>query len=341
MNLRVALLLTFFAASAAAADVMPLAQYVNTLTNIKALLDAKQTDAARAAARSLATAEVDSPNGRFAADSALLDAIATTGTADARLSATISALQASTPKSAQPAVDAKLLERLRARETPDALRAGGEIPGVPTSQDERLETIADKIAKALRWFGDKVEQLYDWIMSWWPQDRARELSESFGGTPWIVAAVVILIVGLLVVLALEVARRSRRRTAAIVAKSDPIASRADEDPLSRGANEWERYAAQLAAAGRIREAIRAWYHAVLVTLYGAGILHFRKGRTNWEYISALAPDLTWRAEFVQLTRRFELEWYGHDASGVESLDECSERARRILDAVRRSKGVAA
>jgi hypothetical protein len=143
------------------------------------------------------------------------------------------------------------------------------------------------------------------------------------------------------VLALEIARRSKRRLAAVVTESDPVTSQRDDDPLSRGANEWERYAAQLAAAGRIREAIRAWYHAVLVTLYGAGILHFRKGRTNWEYVSSLAPDLPWRGEFIQLTRRFEEEWYGHDASGAEALDECSRRARRILDGARRGRGVAA
>jgi len=340
MKLRVALLLAFLAAPIQAA-VIPLAQYVNSLTNIKTLLDAKQTDAARAAARELATAEVDSPNGRFTADTALLNTIATTGKADARLAATIDALRNTMPRAAQPPVDTKLLERIRARETPDALRQGGEIPGVPTSSDERLETIAQKIAKVFQWLGDRIAELFDWILSWWPQGRMRAINESFGGTPWVVALVVILIVGLLVILALEVIRRSRRREPVVVATSEPIASRADEDPLSRGANEWERYAAQLAAAGRIREAIRAWYHAVLVTLYGAGILHFRKGRTNWEYISALAPDLVWRSEFIQLTRRFEQEWYGHDTSGIESLDECSTRARRILDVVRRGKGIAA
>jgi hypothetical protein len=341
MKLRAALLIVFLAASAQAATVIPLGQYVNTLTNIKSLLETKQIDAARDAARQLATVEVDSPNGRFATDSALLNAIATTGRADARLTATIDALRKTMPPAAAPAVDAKRLERLRAAETPDALRAGGEVAGVPMSQDPRMETFAKKLAKVLRWIWKKIEQFYDWVMSWWPQGRVRKISNSFGGTPWLVAAVVILIVAVLAILALEIARRSRRRVAVEVAESDPIASRRDEDPLSRGANEWERYAAQLAAAGRIREAIRAWYHAVLVTLYGAGILHFRKGRTNWEYVSALAPDITWRGEFVQLTRRFEQEWYGHDASGDEALEDCSGRARRILEVVRHSRGVAA
>jgi hypothetical protein len=341
MKLRVALLVTFIAISARAAEVVPLAQYIDSLTNIKTQLDAKQDAAARDTARRLAIVEVDSPNGRFAADRALLDSIAATGKYNARLAATIDALRKTAPQSPAASVDQKLIERLRAAETPDALRAGGEVGGVPISQDKRLETFAKKLAKVFRWIFKKLEQFYDWIMSWWPHERVKKLNDSFGGTPWLVAAVVILIVVVLAVLAMEVARRSRRRVAVAVAESDPITSRHDDDPLSRGANEWERYAAQLAAAGRVREAIRAWYHAVLVTLYGAGILHYRKGRTNWEYVSALSPDLTWRAELVQLTRRFEEEWYGHDASGVEALEECSGRARRILDTVRRSSGVAA
>ena len=100
----------------------------------------------------------------------------------------------------------------------------------------------------------------------------------------------------LVILAFEVVRRSRARQTEPVMASEPLSSKRDEDPLSRGASEWERYAAQLAAAGRLREAIRAWYHAVLVTLYGANILHYRKGRTNWEYVAGLAPAQLCRCE---------------------------------------------
>ena len=70
-------------------------------------------------------------------------------------------------------------------------------------------------------------------------------------------------------------------------------------------------------------------------LYGAGILRFRKGRTNWEYISALSPQVPWRGEFVTLTRNFEHQWYGSDRSPAEALDEVSRRARGILESVRR------
>jgi hypothetical protein len=334
MRARLLLALFLTAAAAHGATVIPLAQYVGSLTHIKTLLDARDAASARDEARTLATYEVDSPSGRFAADASLLNAIAHTGRADSRLDATIAALRDAAPQTNGTSTDRELLERLRRAETPDELRSGGEI-SVVTPDNEHVETFAKKIARALRWLWKKIEQFYDWIMSWWPQERVQKLTEASGGTAWLVGAVVLLIVAMLAILAFEVVRRSRKRIAVPVAESNPISSKEDDDPLSRGANEWERYAEQLAAAGRIREAIRAWYHAVLVTLYGSGILHFRKGRTNWEYISALAPDLIWRAEFVRLTRRFEEEWYGHDASNVEALDDCSRKAKRIIDSVRR------
>ena len=157
------------------------------------------------------------------------------------------------------------------------------------------------------------------------------------GTPrGLVTGIVLLIVLVLAMLAFETIRRSRDAAPEEdLVTSGAVESRRDEDPLSRGANEWERYAAQLAAAGRTREAIRAWYHAVLVTLYAAGILHFKKSRTNWEYIAALSPDIAWRGEFVTMTRRFETEWYGRAQSNIDALDDAAGRARRILDTVRR------
>jgi hypothetical protein len=157
----------------------------------------------------------------------------------------------------------------------------------------------------------------------------------------VVIAIAVVIVVLIGALAYAALRRSRRAREMPLQSEAPAMSAHDADPLSRGANEWERYAAQLAAAGRTREAIRAWYHAVLVTLYSASILHFRKGRTNWEYVSMLAPSLTWRGRFVELTRQFEVEWYGLHESAEETLEECRETARQIMDSVRRvSRGAA-
>ncbi|RPH37203.1 MAG: DUF4129 domain-containing protein, partial [Planctomycetota bacterium] len=107
-----------------------------------------------------------------------------------------------------------------------------------------------------------------------------------------------------------------------------------DDPLSRTASEWERFAAELMNAGRSREAIRAWYHAVLVSLFRAGVLHYRKDRTNWEYAYALPSGVPWRAGFVEATRTFEREWYGRRDTPVEMAESYQDQARRMLSQVR-------
>lgn len=318
------------------AETMPLARYIDTLDALR-----REAPAVRAAqARLLIGTEVASPNGNFTADASLLHAVAAGG-ADAmpRLDATLAALRSIAPAAAAD-VDVAAIERMRKEEEAAAMKRGGEVGEleVPTN-DDAIERWTKWLGKAFTWLGEKIEQLYDWLMSWWPHAGRPDEKAAFGGVPFVVIAIVLAIVAVLAILAFEVMRKSKRVERAPLAASDPQTSRRDEDPLSRGANEWERYAAQLAAAGRIREAIRAWYHAVLVTLYAAGILHFRKGRTNWEYVAMLAPALPWRGAFIELTRRFEEEWYGHEESSREALDDCAARAKEIVDTVRR--GVAA
>jgi hypothetical protein len=337
LRLLVLCALVFATAATVRAETMPLPRYIDSLDALR-----REAPAVRASqARLLIGTEVESPNGKFVADPSLLHAIAAND-ADAirRLDATLAALRSLAP--VQPAEgDVRVIERLRKQEESTAMKPGGEIgDGSIQTNDDAVEQWTKTIGKILKWIGRKIEELYDWVLSWWPHaGRADEQQGPFGGVGFVVIAVVIAIVAVLTLLALEVMRRSKPGARMPLAVSDPQSSRRDEDPLSRGANEWERYAAQLAAAGRIREAIRAWFHAVLVTLYAAGILHFRKGRTNWEYIALLAPALPWRGDFVQLTQRFEEEWYGHAESTADALDDCSARAKEILTRVRR--GVAA
>jgi hypothetical protein len=331
--LLIALLATFIATSAAA---MPVQQYAAALERIAMLLDQGNLEAARAEAKAIAGSDVTSNAGTFSADDSLLLTIANAKAIDvqlqARIHATLDALRAIVPAAA-PRADPKLLEELTRSEEVAELEAGGDVPVPDASWHPWVRAAASAIWKVVRWVREVIGAIFDWIIDFWPAARAGE-SGATAGMRWLVGGLLALIVAIIVLLAVQIVRRSRRKAPAEIASSAPAASRRDEDPLSRGANEWERYAAQLAAAGRVREAIRAWYHAVLVTLYGAGILHFRKGRTNWEYVAALAPSLPWRPDFIGLTRLFEYEWYGAHHSTEDALGSCSRTARQILDAVR-------
>ena len=316
------------------ADTITLDHYVASLERIRNLLAANQLDTARTEARALSADDVASSQGVFHADSSLLDAIANAQRADVQLRSRLDVMIAEikeAPAGSVP-VDPKLLQRVAAEQEVPELVQGGELATTPKTTPI-LERVVQTIAAMFEWIGDKLGKFLDWLIDLLP-NRVLEQPAATGGMRWIVGALVVVIVLLIILLAIEVTRRTRRAQAANVEESEPLGSKRDEDPLSRGASEWERYAAQLASAGRFREAIRAWYHAVLVTCYSTGVLHYRKSRTNWEYISALGPSVPWRPEFITLTRRFEREWYGSDQSTPDALDDCRAHARSIIDSVR-------
>ncbi|HEV7573403.1 MAG TPA: DUF4129 domain-containing protein [Thermoanaerobaculia bacterium] len=335
-------LLIILAALPLHAATLTLDQYTATLTRIRNLIAAGDVSTARAEATTLAGDDVVSPNGRFHTDTTLVAEIGKAKPRDlgveTRIDATLAALRTTAPSKSS-AIDQPLLLRLQREQTVPELRRGGAVRGVqPTTP--WLERVANAITKSAKWIVKKIEKLFEWLMRFWPKDDPKKKPAS-SAMRWTVGTLVGLIVLILGVLAFEVIRRSRKRAATVVEESAPLTSASDDDPLSRGANEWERYAAQLAAAGRLREAIRAWYHAVLVTLYGANILHYRKGRTNWEYVASIGPEHAWRARFIELTQHFEHEWYGSDDSSSDVLAACSANARQILDAVHRANREAA
>jgi hypothetical protein len=317
----------------APAPAVTLPDYIDALEHMHALLKANQLVEAQREATALMNHDVLCSRGHFAADASLLGAVAATTRADRalldRIELTVAELRANGEAASAP--DPKLLQRVAAEQETPELAPGGEVKS-PVLQDAPLfERVARSIADAFRWMRKKFRQFVDWLLDFFPSSEPDESGTA--DIHWIVIAVVFLIVLGIVYLAFEVARRSRRAGANVLTSTAPARSARDDDPLSRGATEWEKYAEQLAADGRYREAIRAWYHAVLVTCYASGVLHFRKGRTNWEYIASLPPVLSWRAELIGLTRRFEVEWYGHEQSTADALEECSERARAILDSL--------
>lgn len=331
-----------FAALSASGETLALSQYIAGLEHIGASLDAGQLEAARNEAKALAAHEVTSSLGRFQADEALLTAIANASRADhrlrTRLAATVEELRRAAP-SAATRTDPRVLTAVAAEQEVPELAPGGDVPTKIDADIPFLNRIFEGIAAALEWLGEKLTKLIDWLIDFLP--RSGGSSGPPGDIRWTVLIVTGLIVAAVIILAITVLRRSKKDAPAVTESTEPTGSKRDENPLSRGATEWERYATQLAAERRFREAIRAWYHAVLVTCYSAGILYFRKGRTNWEYIAALPPSLGWRADLIALTRRFEVEWYGHEESDEDALDECSSGARRILDAIRRDAKEAA
>lgn len=326
--------------AALAAETISPAAYGDRLRGIQERLRANDWVGARTDARGLLDDRIASGQERVEPDRSVLGPIANAANSEAaRASApalsqlvdAVDALSSGRNEGSAPAPDPKLLEEVRAREALAELPQGGRLPEV---QDGGLfAALAGFLEPAARAIREFLAKIWDRILDLLFSGR----SDGESGLGLNLVAVTVLVVVLALVLGWvgwRVLRNRRRGAAPAMAGPAPLPPSADGDPLSREASEWERYARELAAAGRAREAIRAWYHAVLVALYRAGTLHHRKGRTNWEYVSAVPPGTAWRSRFVEMTRHFEREWYGRDRSTPEALREGEEMALSLLSAVR-------
>jgi hypothetical protein len=232
---------------------------------------------------------------------------------------------------ARPRADAALLERLRRSQELAEIAADGSLPDPGVGGDGVLDAVRNFLRPPARLLASLWDGFRDWLERWLRRllegARGRRPAFSLRG---VVFLAVLLALAMLAVAVQAARRRQRRRTPAAVTAAPMTGPAQDEDPLSRASGQWESYARDLAAAGRFREAIRAWYHAVLVTLYKRGIVHYRKGRTNWEYIATIPPATSWRPALVEMTRHFEREWYGRDRSSPEALADSQALARRLL-----------
>ena len=340
--LTVAAVLAFIVCVPAHAQV-PAADYVRELRIIRdAYASGRFGDAAAESAKADANATVSDGKIRFEPDHALLRAVhdaAAQSKGDVvlvgRLDATISAFAGGSVRATQPRTDPELLKRIANSEKMGELPRGGEVKTISDASPSVSDEIARIFNDVIDWLASKLERLFDWIGKLFPKRRHDKDRQTFLGVPVVVWVVTTLIVATMIFLAVSVLRRSRRRAAAVVS-AEAGASDRDADPLSRRSGEWERYAADLAASGRLREAIRAWYHAVLTTLVGAGVLHYRKGVTNWEYVSALSPAFDWRTRFVTITQTFDVQWYGRRDTTPDILDAFAANARAILGALKQA-----
>ena len=325
---------------AAPAFAMTVSEYHGELR----LLDAELARGDGAAARRRAAA-LTSANVTWQGESLVTDGVALAAVVDAKtpedlrksrrlLQQTIQALGATGVPTAHSSADDALLERLRKSEAVETLSKGGEVAAVPAFDESAAERVAEAIRRAWDWTLKWLERFFDWILDFWPKRPDGVLSFDVATT----LVVTILVGSILLLIAFAAWRVLRRRvpdTPLQPVERSSVKRGRDEDPLSREANEWERYALELTAQGRVREAIRAWYHAVLVSLYRSGAVHYRKGRTNWEYVSRIGPETAWRPRFVEMTRTFEREWYGHSESSREALESCAHAARDILSSIRK------
>lgn len=176
------------------------------------------------------------------------------------------------------------------------------------------------VQSAGSWVKARLQQAWRWLLKWfrkwWAQrPEGEEKASAHLVVPVVVGVgLILLLVGLAALLGMRGRRPEPSQERVAPAKD------VDTDVLSRSGDGWVERAQALSRDGRYREAIRAWYHALLVSCYRSGLLHHRPGLTNWEYARSLGQDVPWRGQFAELTGRFDLEWYGRAQSSAEALE---------------------
>jgi hypothetical protein len=320
-------------------EALGLAEYLDALKKIQALAERGDLEALHDSVRALGGARIVHEGAPLEPDPTVLRPLAEAkNPAAARIAALrLRALLAELERAAGPPrvdpVDPALLERLRAEEAEREISPDGKVggPGLHAPRSF-MEALHDLMKELL----DQLGRFFNWLFRLL---FSRSSAAAPGGSvQGMVIALIVLVLGVLGAVAVVALRRSKGLEAGEVRSEAPAPSAKDDDPLSRSAGEWERFAGELMRAGRFREAIRAWYHAVLVSLFRAGALSYRKDRTNWEYAYALASGIPWREGFVDATRTFEQEWYGRRNTAVETAESYQRQAQALLAGLRQGAG---
>lgn len=211
------------------------------------------------------------------------------------------------------------------------------------------------IASVSQWLdgvGDKILAFFEWIEDWVNRRDARHrpsrTSSEGGIAPSVVQGIaVVLIVGLFVLLVRLVigARWRRLRGGRPELDAVAVAPRSvdleDESLVATelAEDEWIALGRELAAAGEMRKALRAWFLAALAYLARTDRVSIRLSKTNRDYQRELerrarrAPALS--PLFAEGVDVFERAWYGQHPVSIDELvrlERIIERMRHEMDA---------
>jgi hypothetical protein len=256
------------------------------------------------AERLIATSEVRAADGeRLPVDNSWLDEALATDDPDfeqiaARLGALIDAL--APPPSSAPDDAQQRLDNLLSR--PPFVSSDSSGGNLFTDFLDWLIDILDRLISPVASEGSGVGAVVRWL---------------------IIAACVVLLLGVLIYLALHVRQAATRQARA----DDP-----DDPEAHLTATSALQQAGTLAQGGDYRTAVRYLYLSSLLWLDERGMLRYDRALTNREYLARLTdrPDL--RARLLPIVETFDQVWYGHaslDAERFRAYQQQVEDLRRL------------
>lgn len=332
--LHLILISILLSAQGLGAEVISPQEYQSELSELKGLLKNNDISSARRVASHLIEVRIEYGGQQLKTDTRLLSKIIDHGDAEdskciKEIDNVITSLQKDSGKKiAGATVDSKMIQELiEAQQFEEAIKEG-DIDTLPEDNSGFAEWLQMKLDPIITYIGEKfinlIDDILDWLLEWF-YVRSTDGGKSFNlGN--LVTLILIIVTAIVVILLIFHLYRNKnfKLTSANATSHASASSDTDDDVLSKNTDEWDEHGKSLMQNGQYREAIRAFYHAVLTKAFNMGKLHYRLGRTNWEYVGAISLGDNWRNSFINLVMIFERAWYGHENS---SLNEARDFLR--------------
>lgn len=199
------------------------------------------------------------------------------------------------------------------------------------------------LSKSLQWFGEKIRNGFQKIGDFFdsllggggggagPGTTPRSVSSagssggldiSLSGVMTALAILAIMIV--LVLIATMIMKRmdTKKRQSGLLADSAEMFSDVLTPPGELAASTYETRAIQLAAKGDYRAAIRELLLGGMSWIERAGLIRYRKGLTNRDYVRAVWRRLEKRDAYITTATQFELVFFGRRVPTEAMFEMC-------------------
>ena len=200
---------------------------------------------------------------------------------------------------------------------------------------------------ALEWVGDRIGDVFGaignffrWLFSGFsgsrvPRAPAQPVNAPSGSWDWnfglgglanvFVIAVIVVIVMVLIVIAAMIVKSidaKKRNREGLLSDSEDILSDVTTPPGELAVSTYESRAIQFASTGNYRAGIRELLLGSMSWIERAGLIRYRKGLTNRDYLRSVWRREDKRAGYLATALQFELVYFGRRSPTAEMFDLC-------------------
>ena len=134
-----------------------------------------------------------------------------------------------------------------------------------------------------------------------------------------VIALVLIVIAAMIVKSIDAKKRKRE---GLLSDSDDVLSDVTTPPGELAASTYESRALQFAAAGNYRAAIRELLLGSMSWIERAGLIRYRKGLTNRDYVRAVWRRADKREGYLTTASQFEFVYFGRRTPTAKMFEKC-------------------